>query len=224
MTFRVGIDLDGVLADLEAGLRALGTADAAERAPSAASADELPVELGEPRGEGDAWERARQVDDFWETLPEIEPGAVRALFELAEARRWEVVFLTQRPRLRGRPPQRQTQRWLARHGFELPSVCVVTQSRGRIADALSLDCVVDDRWESCVDVLAESRARPILMWREDRCRIINQARGVEITVVSSLPECFEAISEVERKASATRGVWTRALRWLDRLKVSGVAP
>ena len=61
-------------------------------------------------------------------------------------------------------------------GFTLPSVFVVQGSRGRIAAALGLDIVVDDRPENCLDVVVDSKARAILVWREDEKLLPSAAR------------------------------------------------
>ncbi len=50
------------------------------------------------------------------------------------------------------------------HGFHHPSCFVVQRSRGKIADALQLDAVVDDGPENCLDVAVESTAKVILVW------------------------------------------------------------
>jgi hypothetical protein len=59
--------------------------------------------------------------------------------------------------------QLQTQRWLRAHGFEFPSVCVLERSRGKLADVLQLDAVVDDRPENCADVAIDSKAKAVLI-------------------------------------------------------------
>ena len=41
-------------------------------------------------------------------------------------------------------------------------------SRGKVAAALALDVVLDDRPENCLDVLSDSKAKPILIWRRGR--------------------------------------------------------
>ena len=51
--------------------------------------------------------------------------------------------------------------------FRCPSVFVVQRSRGKIAEALDLDAVVDDRPENCLDVALDSKAKPILIWPGD---------------------------------------------------------
>ena len=79
------------------------------------------------------WRELTGVADFWESLKEIEPGMIRRLAELADERRWEMLFVTSRPRSAGRTVQRQSQRWLQQCGFPMPSVYVVQGSRGQIA-------------------------------------------------------------------------------------------
>ncbi len=109
----------------------------------------------------------RGRENFWETLDEIEPGALSRLYRLVCDRRWELIFLTSRPETAGDTAQAQSHRWLAAHGFPAPSVFVVHGSRGRIAAALNLDVLVDDRPENCLDVAIDSSARAILVWRGD---------------------------------------------------------
>ena len=77
--------------------------------------------------------------------------------------RWEVFFITQRPATDGDTVQRQTQHWLVAQGFDLPSVLVIAGSRGAAAGALRLDYHVDDSQQNCLDVMAASGARPILI-------------------------------------------------------------
>jgi hypothetical protein len=36
---------------------------------------------------------------------------------------------------------------------------------GKVAAGLGLHAVIDDRAENCMDVIAESQAKPILIWR-----------------------------------------------------------
>lgn len=111
------------------------------------------------------WSHVGQTENFWTSLGEIEAGAVAQLASAATRHRWEVLFLTQRPKGAGETPQIQTQRWLQAHGFELPSVMVMQGSRGKVADALALDAVIDDRPENCLDVTTDSKAKALLVWR-----------------------------------------------------------
>ena len=102
------------------------------------------------------WRHVETIENFWETLQELEPGVIQQLAAQARDRRWEIIFLTKRPETAGSTAQVQTQRWLESKGFTLPSVFVVQGSRGRIASALNLDIVIDDRPENCLDVVVDS--------------------------------------------------------------------
>jgi hypothetical protein len=150
------------------------------------------------------------IENFWETLAEHEPGIVQRLAAITAERRWEVIFLTKRPSSAGSTAQIQTQRWLQSKGFPCPSVYVVQGSRGRIADALELDVVVDDRPENCLDVIADSTASAILVWREAEHRMPASEGRLGIGIVGSVAECLDLLSHGK--------VPVRRRRILDRVK------
>jgi hypothetical protein len=146
------------------------------------------------------WQRVRETRNFWETLKECEPGTVGRLQRLAHHRRWDVLFVTQRPSTAGRTAQLQTQHWLRRHGFEYPAVYTTQGSRGLIAAALTLDVHIDDRLENCVNVASDSRAWPILVWRDDEsfARISAGSARLGIATVATVGEAMDKIEEAER--------------------------
>jgi hypothetical protein len=148
--------------------------------------------------QSELWKAACSRENFWETLDEIEPGALGRLFRLVRDRRWELIFLTSRPETKGDSAQAQSHRWLAAHGFPSPSIFVVHGSRGKIADALDLDVVVDDRPENCLDVATDSKARAILVWRGDESQIPASARQLGIGVVQSIAECLDILESLAR--------------------------
>jgi hypothetical protein len=160
------------------------------------------------------WRHVETIENFWETLTEIEPGAVARLAAAATERRWEVLFLTKRPASAGTTAQTQTQRWLEAKGFALPSVYVVQGSRGRIAAALGLDFVVDDRPENCLDVVIDSKARAVLVWREGEKQLPSAARRLGIVVVKSVDECLDILTQVDAPASEKTGVVGRVMQLL----------
>lgn len=205
---RIAFDLDGVLADFGAAYGRvadslfpeargrLTAADGSESredrrrdvpsdAPGDAPADQ-PVPARERRSSARrrnrVWKAIRSTPDFWLTLDPIDPDVVRRLHERAVDGRWELFFVTQRPATAGDTVQRQTQRWLAEQGFELPSVIVHEASRGALAAALELDALVDDTVEHCVDVISQSSAKAILVAPEtDEATEANARRlGIEI--------------------------------------------
>ena len=216
MSLRLGFDLDGVFADLGAELRAsdlkpfdsestsdhpatVGEETPTQEAAGLPAPAERPFETPHLKGAGpEVWNRVRATENFWESLDEIEPGAVAYLAELARKRKWEVIFLTSRPTTAGDAVQVQSQRWLERHGFPLPSVFVTKGSRGRIASALTLDLVVDDNPENCLDVVMESAARAILVWRGGADVVPASARRLGIGSVSSVHECLRLLEEADQ--------------------------
>src|SRR5439155_10937441 len=58
------------------------------------------------------WAHVESIEDFWQTLNELEPGVLSRLAAIAGERRWEVIFLTKRPETIGSTAQVQSQRWL----------------------------------------------------------------------------------------------------------------
>jgi hypothetical protein len=237
---RLGFDLDGVLANLhlafsEAALHLFPELDArivaspevgasppdthpAADAPDGEAVDVAPPPVSAsvltPRQVDAVWDHLCGTTDFWETLSEIEEGTVARLAATADARRWEVMFLTSRPPAAGRTIQRQSQRWLERLGFPLPSVYVVHGSRGRIADALDLDVVVDDRPDGCLDVALESRAKAILIWRGSMQSVPAAAKRLGIGVEPTVASCLEVLVEADRAADTPADFVQRLRRLL----------
>jgi len=225
--------MDGVLADLDSALSRealklfpgvdIGReADAATPGGPSASPDD-PATPGEVapaslrltgRQERQLWDAVRAIPNFWETLDETETGIVSRLAGTAEARRWEVMFLTSRPRTAGDTVQVQSQRWLSRLGFRYPSLFVVSTSRGRIAQALELDVVVDDRPENCLDISIDSKARAILIWRGDESAVPASARRLGIGGVTSVGACLDLLVTAEEADQSEGGLIDRLKRLL----------
>lgn len=166
------------------------------------------------RQERRLWRHVAEIENFWESLKEIEHGVIGRLASIAADRRWEIIFLTKRPQTAGLTAQVQSQRWLESKGFALPSVYVVQGSRGRIAAALGLDIVIDDRPENCLDVVVDSKARAILVWRQDEKALPTAARRLGIGVVRSVSECLDILTSVDSNPPEDSGVLDRVRRLL----------
>jgi hypothetical protein len=215
MSLRVAFDLDGTVADMEGALQRVAEdlfgpnvalrpagSEHLEAPASVDDVDDDPTKLERPaekkhvlsgRQLRHVWERVTATENFWGTLTEIEPGSIARIAALRNEHRLEVMFLTQRPDTQGEITQLQTQRWLQAHGFELPSVYVLRGSRGLAAAALQMDVVVDDRPENCLEVATESRARPLLVWRDALDLLPPGAKRLGIEPVRSVVEAVRVI-------------------------------
>ncbi len=238
MALRIAFDLDGTLADLESrleeiakrlfgertGLKSCSTTEGDDRdqdtetAEAALTPEEQQVEPERFRlltraQQRALWQDVHETENFWESLDEIEPGTVARLAAVARERRWEVIFVTQRPPSAGDTTQLQTQRWLAKHGFEMPSVYVLHGSRGKVADALTLDVLIDDRPENCLDVKIESRARAILVWTGDEDSLPATARRLGLEPV---PSAGAAIDLLAAGPADRPGVFSRLKKLIAR--------
>ncbi|MBW8869119.1 MAG: hypothetical protein JF610_17610 [Acidobacteria bacterium] len=215
---RIGFDMDGVVADMDAELlrqaeivfgrpmaqqpqRAADPVSATppetsspEQAAAEAAPDNVPPQLRlnlTSRQQRRLWHHVEAIENFWQTLDETEPG-----------------------KSAGATAQLQSQRWLESKGFTLPSVFVVQGSRGRIAAALGLDLVIDDRPENCLDVVVDSKARAILIWRDDANQLPAAARRLGIGVVKTLSECLDILTQVDDKDRESPRVIDRVKRLL----------
>jgi hypothetical protein len=160
------------------------------------------------------WRHVESIENFWQTLLETEQGIVARLAAVATERRWEVIFLTQRPETVGTTAQVQSQRWLESKGFTLPSVFVVRGSRGRIAAALGLDFIIDDRPENCLDIVVDSKARAILVSRDQEKQVPTSAKRLGIGVVNSVDECLNILIQIDSPALEKEPLIERAMRLL----------
>jgi hypothetical protein len=172
------------------------SADDAGEEPRAEDATAARNAVRESRRRREAiWDAIQSTPDFWKTLKPVDSTAVPRIHELMLRHEWEVFFITQRPRTEGDTVQRQTQLWLVEHGFDLPSVLVLGGSRGAAAAALRLDYHIDDSSQNCLDVIAESRARPILIVPDDDETTVTSIRKLGIGTARSIAECLEILEK-----------------------------
>lgn len=241
MALRIGFDLDGVLADMEMALvreaeQLFGSSlrdrnrQQSGEVPASIS-DLVPEEVSDDaplrqelhltaRERRELWHHVSTFDNFWESLEEIEPGTVARLATIATERRWEIIFLTRRPATAGATSQIQSQRWLEAKGFRLPSVYVVTASRGLIAAGLTLDIVVDDTPENCVDVAADSKARTIAVFRTET-PLPPALHGMGIHVVRSTDEALNLLVEIDASIERQPGAMKRVMQTLRMKRPDG---
>jgi hypothetical protein len=221
MPLRIGFDMDGVLADFSSAFKAYGTKlfGPVEPPPSPfTGVRRLPGDQPETeearqavaelearnrvasaqalrRREDKIWQAIESTPNFWMTLKPIDDGAVRRIHRLTLEHHWEVFFITQRPFTEGDTVQRQTQHWLVEQGFDLPSVLVISGSRGAAAKAIRLDYHVDDSPQNCHDVVGESTAKPILIVSRSHDQTIANAKRLGIGTATRIGDAIDILEQ-----------------------------
>ena len=216
MSLRVGIDMDGTLADLSSfyheyeealfGKRSDDVADEIESDEEPTDKEKLKAAREASKRREQVWRALRQTEDMWTLLKPLESSAVRDLQAAMTAHNWEVFFITQRPKTAGTSVQAQTQKWLIENGFVAPSVLTLSGSRGKAAHALDLDFLIDDLPKNCIDVISDSKCRPILVLRHPNSNAELTAKRMNIGVVRSVTEAIELLkqpNEVPRESMVT---------------------
>lgn len=226
LPLRIAFDMDGTLADLSSAYAEIEDqlfgADLAkherpvpeareveqhtEDGTAMAAGDSPPVAArrsarGSARHRDRVWRVIESTPDFWTTLKPLESGAVKRLYQLTGEHNWEVFFITQRPATAGRTVQWQTHKWLVEQGFATPSVIPLSCARGKCAAALQLDYLIDDTPQNCVDVLADSSTRAILLVDPDDPVAESSARRLGIGTAHNIQEVLDLLVQ----ATAARG-------------------
>jgi hypothetical protein len=207
---RLGIDVDGVVADFRSAFRAL-----AERELGLATGD---VETELSKADVDRlWRAVAATTNWWLDVRPHEPDQIERLYAQARKARWEVFFMTSRPPSAGDAVQLQTQVWLERHGYYLPSVLTTpTGARGELARSLRLDLALDDRLVNCLEIISASNSKAVMVLRapaEPRAREAAEARGVG--VVSSLAQALDAVERLAELLTTRRGRLVRLADWFQ---------
>ena len=111
--------------------------------------------------------------------------------------------------------QLQTQVWLERHGYYLPSVLTTPAgSRGELARSLRLDLALDDRLVNCLEIISASNSKALLVLRasaDSPVREAAEARG--IGVVPSLAQALDAVGRLAELMTIRRGRLVRLADW-----------
>lgn len=210
MALRLGVDIDGVLADFRAAFRdaareCLRRDIAIEPGPESAALSHSEIDR--------VWAHIGRTPNWWMNVKAYEPAEIANLYAIARAGKWEICFLTKRPASAGDAVQFQTQWWLEQQGFYLPAVITVPGSRGELANALRLDLVVDDQFVNCAEVIGAGPAKALLMLREPNPSMRQHAVDRGVGVVASLAETIPILMQLHHLLRQQRGRMIRLNEW-----------
>jgi hypothetical protein len=211
MSLRIGIDVDGVLADFRAAFHETSRNVLGRRID----------DLGDPKSTQalaqdevkKVWAEVARTPNWWMTLEPYEPDQIARLYGLTRAGGWEVFFLTNRPMSAGDTVQFQTQSWIESHGFYMPSVLTIPGSRGEVANGLRLNLVVDDLLLNCIDVVSASTAKALLLLRSGDTAVEQHALQRGIGVVPTLHDALEVVLRLHALIPNRSGRLLRLADW-----------
>jgi hypothetical protein len=213
MSLRIGIDVDGVLADFRTAFHD------ASRTTLGRRIEALPDPKATPALAQDevkrVWDFVARTPNWWMTLEPYEPNQIARLYSMARAAGWEVFFLTNRPRSAGDSVQFQTQWWIERHGFYMPSVLTIPGSRGEVANGLRLNIVVDDLLLNCIEVVSASTAKALLLLRGGDKAVEKHALDRGIGVVPTLEGAIEIVDRLGTLLPTRSGRLLRLVDWFS---------
>jgi uncharacterized HAD superfamily protein len=209
MALRLGIDIDGVLADFRNAFRDTARECLHREVMSDALSDNSLSHIDIDR----VWNHIARRPNWWMTLRAYEPDEIAKLYLLARSNKWEVCFLTKRPASAGDSVQFQTQWWLEQQGFYLPAVITVPGSRGDLANALRLDLAIDDQFVNCAEIIAAGPTKAVLMLRDTNRAMQQHATDRGVGVVSTLADTLPILQQLHELLQSQRGKMIRLSDW-----------
>jgi hypothetical protein len=210
MALRVGIDIDGVLADFRTAFRETARDCLRRDVVMDASGTRATLEHTDIER---VWNHIGRSPNWWMNVRAYEPAEIARLYALARSGRWEICFLTKRPASGGDAVQFQTQWWLEQQGFYLPAVITVPGSRGDLANALRLDLAIDDQFVNCAEIIGAGPTKALLMLRDDNPAMRQHAIDRGVGVVSSLAETLPILLQLQELIRSQRGKMIRLSEW-----------
>jgi hypothetical protein len=156
MKLKIGIDMDGVVANFNAPYIDLIFKYSGVRLP--APSDTYPdkwyyeVDAGMQKSRtSEMWQEIKSTPDFWLNVPAYSdaPSFLRSLQDLEIFEDADVYFVTNRM---GIAVKGQTENWLMQNGYNKFPTVLISQYKGLSAAALELTHYLDDKNENCTDV------------------------------------------------------------------------
>jgi hypothetical protein len=210
MALRLGVDIDGVLADFRTAFRDAARECLRRDVPLESQSEDASLSHADIDR---VWSHIGRSANWWMGVKAYEPAEIANLYALARSGKWEICFLTKRPASAGDAVQFQTQWWLEQQGFYLPAVITVPGSRGDLANALRLDLVIDDQFVNCAEVIGAGPTKALLMLRDPDPRMEKHAMDRGVGVVASLADTIPILLQLHQLLRSQRGRMIRLSEW-----------
>lgn len=189
---RIGVDIDGVLADFTYPVAELASQMFNLEVSGHATHWNWMRDFGVTGDkERELWGWIKEHPEWWGTLPAL-PGARMAIAYLRESSA-EVYFITSKPSF---GCKLVVENWLRHHGYPDPTV-LIAEDKAPIVKALKIQMFVDDRPETCVDVVAKTESRVFMPNRP-----WNQGEFPGVTRVEGLVTALEIMCDVGQREDA----------------------
>lgn len=165
----IGLDIDGVVANFYAAYeKRIKEVTGRDLFPATkVGSERFPQEWNWPQAAGytgeeinRVWEDIKNDPHFWLSCQQLDSTA----FLHSLPQHAITYFITDRP---GVNVQGQSAEWLKAHGVNFPNV-IITQgrSKGPICKHLSVDVMIDDKWENVLSVMQSSpKTKAVLLAR-----------------------------------------------------------
>lgn len=196
ITSRIGVDVDGVLADFNAAFIQLVIdvtgQDLFPVRPFDIPTWNYPQHYGYSEAEvSKVWSVIKADPSFWFELRDYRTtqAALATLKNLEQHSSAEIYFITARPGVR---VKEQSEGWLLEMGFEFPTV-LISSAKGLCARALDLTHYIDDRWENVVDVRQYSPTTQVFLLTQP-WNVKNDAVAQGVQRIASVLEFVQPVA------------------------------
>lgn len=186
---KIGIDLDGVLANFIAEYRKVCSQVSGRILPTdQVDWDASNWELTKAQHD-EAWKIITATDNFYANLKPLESCIIEKVKELAD--KYRLYFITTRPPTAGWPIENQSAWWIEYFcNLRFPTV-IVSKEKGQVAAALGLDAFLDDA-PANIENVAKYSPKTKLFLRDQQ---YNRSFDGEYTRVFNFNEF---VSEIDR--------------------------
>ena len=214
MSLRIGIDVDGVLADFRTALpRDLESQPGARHRPLAGLArHRAPLPPDEVKR---VWEARRPDAELVDDVEAVRARSDRAAVQPDASGGVGGVLPDEPAGERGRlgaVPDPVVDR---AHGFYMPSVLTIPGSRGEVANGLRLHLAIDDLLLNCIEVVSASTAKALLLQRRGDAAVESHALQRGIGVVPTLKDAIEIVQRLHALIPARKGRLMRLADWFS---------